>query len=94
MNRDQLHGVLKQFSGSLKQQCGKLFANPRMEAAGTRELLTGRILERRGDTKQEGARQLQDFMHRNRAWSDLSDDNDNPVPAASRKTGRGLRLAR
>jgi uncharacterized protein YjbJ (UPF0337 family) len=94
MNWDQLHGELKQFSGGLKQKWGKLSGNPRTVAAGTRDLLAGRILERRGDSKQEAARQLQDFVHRNRTWSDLSDDNDNSVAPARKTAGSRLRLAR
>lgn len=94
MNWDQLHGALKQFSGSLRQQWGELSGNPRTIAAGTRDLLAGRILERRGDSKREAALQLRDFIHRNRAWSDLSDDNDNSVAAARKTAGPRLRLAR
>ena len=72
MNRDRLHGILKQFRGKVKEQWGTLTGDPFMVAAGTRERLFGRIQEQRGLSKREADRQLRDFMRRNRNWWDLS----------------------
>lgn len=72
MNRDQLHGICRQFSGTVKQQWGALTDDPLAVDAGTRERLAGRIQEQRGISAQESRRQLEDFLNRNRNWWDLS----------------------
>ncbi|OGI47394.1 MAG: general stress protein CsbD [Candidatus Muproteobacteria bacterium RBG_16_65_34] len=72
MNRDRFHGICKQFSGKVKEQWGTLTDDPHAVAAGTRDRLAGRIQERRGISKQEADRQIEDFMSRNRNWRDLS----------------------
>ncbi|MGA8048634.1 MAG: CsbD family protein [Burkholderiales bacterium] len=72
MNRDRIHGVWKQFEGSVKEQWGTLSSAPRMVAAGKRDRIAGRIEEQRGVSKQQADRQLEDFMQRNRNWQDLS----------------------
>ncbi len=72
MNRDRLHGICRQFSGTVKQQWGALTDDPLAVDAGARERLAGRIQEQRGISAQESRRQLQDFLDRNRNWWDLS----------------------
>lgn len=72
MNRDRLHGICRQFSGTVKQQWGALIDDPLAADAGARERLAGRIQEQRGISAQESRRQLEDFLNRNRNWWDLS----------------------
>jgi uncharacterized protein YjbJ (UPF0337 family) len=71
MNRDRFEGGWKQFSGKVKERWGRLTHDPQRELAGRREQLAGRIQERCGISKEEAARQLRDFLDRNRNW-DLS----------------------
>ena len=68
MNLDRFHGVVMQFSGTLKEQWGRLARNPRALAAGKSDRFAGRILERRGIAVQDAERQLEEFMRRNRNW--------------------------
>jgi uncharacterized protein YjbJ (UPF0337 family) len=72
MNQDRFHGICLQFSGRLKEQIGRLAGDPRAQAAGKSDQFAGRVLEQRGIAAQEAARQLEDFMRRNRNWWDLS----------------------
>jgi uncharacterized protein YjbJ (UPF0337 family) len=72
MNRDQLGGNLRQFSGRVKQQWGVLMHDSLAVAAGTRDCILGRIQEQRGISRQEADQQLDEFMSRNRNWWDLS----------------------
>jgi uncharacterized protein YjbJ (UPF0337 family) len=72
MNRDRIQGICRQFGGKLKEHWGTLTDDPLAAAAGRRDRLAGRIQEQRGISKQEAARQLEDFMSRNRNWRDLS----------------------
>jgi uncharacterized protein YjbJ (UPF0337 family) len=71
MNRDRFEGSWKQFGGKVKEQWGRLTADPGREFAGRRDQIAGRIQERYGISKEEAARQLKDFLDRNRNW-DLS----------------------
>ena len=68
MNRDRFEGNWKQFSGKVKEQWGRLTDDPQREFAGRRDQLAGRIQERNGISKEEAARQLRDFLDRNRNW--------------------------
>jgi uncharacterized protein YjbJ (UPF0337 family) len=72
MNRDRLHGIWMQCSGTLKERWGTLTGDARALAVGTRERLAGRAEEQRGAARQEADRQLEDFLRRNRNWWDLS----------------------
>jgi uncharacterized protein YjbJ (UPF0337 family) len=71
MNQDQFAGIYKQFSGKMKGGWGKLTNNPLLVTAGTRDQRAGRIQEEYGVSKETAARQLKDFLDRNRNW-DLS----------------------
>ena len=72
MNRDRRQGILMQISGTLKQGWGMLARDPRTAADGRRDRLAGKIQEQRGYSREEADRQLDEFMRRNRKWSDLS----------------------
>ena len=71
MNQDRFEGIWKQFRGKVKGRWGKLTNNPLVVTTGTRDQLAGRIQERRGVSTEQAARQLKDFLDRNRNW-DLS----------------------
>ena len=68
MNRDQMEGRWRQVTGKVKEYWGMLTGDPLVAVAGRRKQLAGRIQERRGISKQQSARQLGDFMYRNRDW--------------------------
>ena len=72
MNQDRINGIRLQFSGTLKEQWGRLTGDPRAVNAGKSDRFAGRILEQRGLSSQEANRQLDDFMRRNRNWWDLT----------------------
>lgn len=72
MNQDRLQGMRLQISGTLKEQWGKLTGDPLAVNAGKSDQFAGRILEQRGISAQQANRQLNDFMRRNRHWSDLT----------------------
>lgn len=69
MNQDRLAGIWKQFSGKVKERWGELTGDPLVVTAGSRDQLAGRIQERYGDSKERAARQLKDFLDRNRNWN-------------------------
>ncbi len=69
MNQDRFAGNWKQFGGKVKEQWGRLTNDPQRESAGRRDQLVGRNQERYGVAKEEAARQLKDFLDRNRDWN-------------------------
>lgn len=71
MNQDRFAGIWKQFRGKVKGRWGELTNDQRAVIAGTRDQLAGRIQEGYGVSKDIAARQLRDFVRRNRNW-DLS----------------------
>jgi uncharacterized protein YjbJ (UPF0337 family) len=68
MNQDRCAGMWKQLTGSVKERWGELTDNPLVAAAGTRDQLAGRIQEWYGVSKEQSARQLKEFLERNRVW--------------------------
>jgi uncharacterized protein YjbJ (UPF0337 family) len=72
MNHDRIHGICMQFSGTLKEQWGRLTGDPVAMASGKNDRFSGRVLEQRGVAAQDADRQLAEFMRRNRNWWDLS----------------------
>ncbi len=68
MNRDRLEGNWKQFGGKVKERWGRLTHDPQCESAGRRDQVAGIVQERYGISIEEAARQLQDFLDRNRNW--------------------------
>jgi uncharacterized protein YjbJ (UPF0337 family) len=71
MNRDRVEGRLKQISGKLKEQWGKLTHDESGVDAGRRDQLAGSVQVRHAMSKEETERQVRDFLYRNRDW-DLS----------------------
>ena len=66
MNRDRLQGKWKQFSGSVREQWGRLTDDRLSVVAGKHNQVAGSIQEKCGIYKEEGERQLKEFLHRNR----------------------------
>jgi len=86
MNRDRIQGICKQLGGRLQERWGTLTGDRLTATAGARARLAGRMQERRGISKQEADRQLEDFLDRNRDWRDLSKRAQSPPREASRST--------
>ena len=72
MNQDRLAGICMQFKGRLREDWGRVSMDPQSAAAGRRDQLAGRIQEQRGVVKEATARELKDFLARNRNWRRLS----------------------
>lgn len=72
MNRDRWQAMSKQFGGALKECWGSLAGDPLAVAAGRRARTEGSIEERWAASNRAADRQLEEFMHRNRHWRDLS----------------------
>lgn len=68
MNMEQAAGIYAQVAGRLNQAWGDLAGNPMRAADGRRQQIAGKLQQRKGDAKQEYARQLRDFLQRNRNW--------------------------
>lgn len=68
MNHDRFEGNWRQFGGKVKEQWGRLTHDPQREFAGRRDQLAGKEQVRYGVAKEEAARQLKDFLDRNRDW--------------------------
>jgi uncharacterized protein YjbJ (UPF0337 family) len=68
MNRDRLAGKWKQLSGNVRERWGRLTDDPLSVVAGRHNRLAGRCQEQYGITKEEGERQLSEFLRRNRDW--------------------------
>jgi uncharacterized protein YjbJ (UPF0337 family) len=72
VNRDRLEGKWKQFSGRLRERWGRLINDPLCTVAGKCDQVTGRLQESHGIYKEEGTRQLKEFLQRNRDWDSSS----------------------
>jgi len=72
VNRDRLEGKWKQLSGSVREQWGRLTFDWVSVVAGRHNQVAGRIQERYGIYKEEGERQLKEFLNRNRDWDPSS----------------------
>lgn len=68
MNRDRLEGKWKQFSGRLRERWGRLTHDPLSVVAGKCDQVAGRYQESHGIYKEEGERQLKEFLHRHGDW--------------------------
>jgi uncharacterized protein YjbJ (UPF0337 family) len=68
MNRERFEGNWKQLGGKVNERWGRLTNDPQRELAGRRTQVAGRIQKRYGIAKEEAARQLEDFLDRNRNW--------------------------
>lgn len=69
MNRDRVEGNWKQFSGSVRAQWSRFTGDESGVNAGKRDQLAGSIQELHGLSKEESARQLREFLRRNRNWN-------------------------
>ena len=49
--KDQVGGAFHQVKGRLKEIAGELSNNPRLEAEGTHEKITGKVLQKIGQVK-------------------------------------------
>jgi uncharacterized protein YjbJ (UPF0337 family) len=72
VNRDRLEGKWKQFSGSVREQWGRLTDDRLSVVAGKYDQAAGKIQERYGIYKEEGKLQLKEFLNRNREWDSSS----------------------
>ena len=72
VNRDRLEGKWKQFSGSVRERWGRLTNDRLSVVAGKHDQLAGRYQEQYGITRDEGKRQLREFLRRNRRWHSTS----------------------
>jgi len=68
MNRDRLEGKWKQFCGSAREHWGRLTDDGLSVVAGRHDQLAGKYQEQYGISKEEGERQLREFLRRNRDW--------------------------
>ena len=68
MNGEQLVGVCREFAGRMNETWGDLTGDPLRTAAGRRAQIFGKAQQRNGMAKEESARQLRDFLTRNRDW--------------------------
>lgn len=62
MNWDTIEGNWKQFTGKFKESWGKLTDDDITVINGKREQLEGRIQERYGVTREEAAKQIDDYL--------------------------------
>ncbi|PWK75524.1 CsbD family protein [Aminobacter sp. AP02] len=53
VNRDQVKGVAKQVSGSVKEAAGKATGDRQTQAKGTAERIAGKVQKAYGDTKEK-----------------------------------------
>ena len=72
MNRVRLEGKWKQLSGRVREQWGRLTDDRLSVVAGRHDQLAGRYQEQYGITRDEGKRQLREFLRRNRQWESTS----------------------
>jgi uncharacterized protein YjbJ (UPF0337 family) len=61
MNWDRIEGNWKQFKGNAKEQWGKLTDDELDAVAGRREVLSGKIQEQYGISKEQAEQELADF---------------------------------
>jgi uncharacterized protein YjbJ (UPF0337 family) len=61
MNWDILEGKWKQFTGSAKENWGKLTDDDLDQAAGKRDILVGKIQEKYGIARDEAEKQVDDW---------------------------------
>jgi uncharacterized protein YjbJ (UPF0337 family) len=62
MNKDVLQGNWKQFTGSIKEQWGKLTDDDLTQAQGNYDQLVGKIQERYGYDRERAANAVDDWM--------------------------------
>ena len=68
MNAERFAGICQQFAGKMNQTWGELAGDPTRVAAGRRAQIFGKAQQRSGIAKEDSARQLREFLTRNRNW--------------------------
>ena len=68
MNGERFAGICRQFAGKMNETWGDLTGDPLRAAAGRRAQIFGKAQQRSGIAKEDSARQLRDFLNRNRNW--------------------------
>mgnify|MGYP001592738309 CR=1 FL=1 len=68
MNGERFAGICLQLTGRVNETWGELTGDPLRTAAGRRAQMFGKAQQRSGIAKEESARQLSDFLTRNRDW--------------------------
>ena len=68
MNGERFAGICRQFAGKMNETWGDLTGDPLRAAAGRRAQMFGKAQQRSGIAKEDSARQLRDFLNRNRNW--------------------------
>lgn len=68
MNGEQFAGICRQLAGRMSETWGELTGDPLRAAAGRRAQIFGKAQQRSGIAKEDSARQLRDFLTRNRDW--------------------------
>ncbi|MBB6466223.1 uncharacterized protein YjbJ (UPF0337 family) [Aminobacter lissarensis] len=53
VNKDQVKGVAKQVTGSVKEAAGKVTGDKTTQAKGTAEKIAGKVQKAYGDTKEK-----------------------------------------
>ena len=69
MNHDTIAGELKQLGGRCLMQWAALFSDRRTALAGRALVLSGTAQARHGAEREAAARQLREFVRRNRNWN-------------------------
>jgi len=68
MDWNRVEGKWKQFSGSVKEQWGKLTDDDLAQINGNREQLEGKLQERYGKAKDEVTKDVDDWYNR-QSWN-------------------------
>jgi uncharacterized protein YjbJ (UPF0337 family) len=69
VNRDRFEGIWKQFSGNVKERWCRLAGDVPGAVAARRDQRAGWVQEGRGISRAAVARQLKEFLVRNRYWN-------------------------
>lgn len=72
MNRDRIEGIVKQIAGAARERWGVMTSDSLSVVAGRCEQLAGFAQARKGREQERTARQLREFLHRNRLWNTSS----------------------
>lgn len=68
MNAEQFAGICRQLAGKMNEIVGELSGDPLRAADGRRSQIIGKNQQRKAIAKQQSARQLREFLYRNRNW--------------------------
>lgn len=68
MNYERFAGICKETMGRMNEAWGELTGDPQRAADGRRAQIAGAAQKRKGHSREESARQLRDFLQRNRNW--------------------------